>query len=173
MGKLHTFLRKEVLASRLRPPSDDYLAETTPEDLNPGTTNSVALHQDDDSLILGASIHGSFKHVADDEADSIFGEHILTRDERREQRLKELLSRSSVEAPRLGKQFNPVLQRLKEEVATLMSLESQAGQREWELIQRQKVHFLEEIRHLEAEEDLRAYRGRKGMSEKAFESGKI
>jgi hypothetical protein len=166
-------LRKEVLASRLRLPTDDGLVKKPPEDFDPDEPANVALNfpPDDDSLILGASIHGGFKRAPDDEADSIFGERILTRDELREKQLKELLSRGNLAAPRSCKPLNPILQGLKDEVATLISIESQASFREWELIQRQKAPLLEEIRHLEAEEGIKEDSGRKGMEKMGIHSG--
>lgn len=160
---LQAFLRKEVLASRLKLPVDDDYVKKTPEDLDPDAPVNAALTLDDDSLILGASINGGFKRVPDDEGDSIFGEHVLTRDELREKQVEDLLSRSHIVAPRSRRPLNPLLEELRYEVATLISLESRANSREWELIQRQKMPLLEEIRHMEAEEAMREYRERKGV----------
>ena len=161
-SNLQAFLRKEVLASRLKIPIDDDHVNNTTEDLDPDAPVNAAFILDDDSLMLGASINGGFKREPDDEADSIFGEHILTRDELRDKQVKDLLSRSHIVLPRSRRPLNPILEELKYEIATLISLESQPNSREWELIQRQKTQLLEEIRHMETKEATREYRERKG-----------
>ena len=94
--------------------------------------------------------------------DSIFGERVLTREEQREKKVKELLSRRNLPAPKSNKVANPVLEELKDELRTLVYSESQAGFRERELIQRQKASLKEEIYHLEAEERAKEDRDRKG-----------
>jgi len=163
---LRDFLRKEVIASRLKLPTEFTFITKEPDHIGfsapAKSTYDPPADEDDDSLILGASVYGGFKHAKEDDMDSIFGERVLTREEQREKKVKELLSRRNLPAPKSNKVANPVLEELKDELRTLVYSESQAGFRERELIQRQKASLKEEIYHLEAEERAKEDRDRKG-----------
>jgi hypothetical protein len=169
MGKqpnLRVFLLKEVLASRLKLPTEFTSITKEPDHIGfsapvKGTTFNLPEDDDDDSLILGASVYGGYKRPKDD-MDSIFGERVLTREEQREKKLQDLLAQSNMAAPKSSKAVNPVLEELKDELRTLVYREPQASYRERGLIQRQKASLKEEIYHLEAEERAKEDRGRKG-----------
>lgn len=96
--------------------------------------------------------------------DSIFGERVLTREELREKKLRELLAQKGLAVTRAKKEVNSVLEELRDELRTLVYREAQAGYRERDLIQRQKASLKEEIYHLEAQERTREERGRKGKN---------
>jgi hypothetical protein len=170
MGKqpnLRVFLRKEVLASRLKLPTEFTSITKEPDHIGfsapvKGTLDLPDDEADDDSLILGASVYGGYKRAKEDDLDSIFGERVLTREELREKKLKELLAQRNLAAPRFKRVVNPVLEELKDDLRTLVYRESQAGYRERELIQRQKASLKEEIYHLEAKEYAKEERGRSG-----------
>ena len=134
--KLRSFLQKEVKKQRIQPPSPP------------------------DRTELDISLEGSSSTIpAEDstfipDTDSLFGDPIISKEAKVEERLQKFLSQSSSVRSQLptassSVSVNPTLESLKDELKNLVYCVEDATPREKELFQRQKAALIEEISQLE------------------------
>ncbi|RDL33638.1 uncharacterized protein BP5553_08006 [Venustampulla echinocandica] len=154
MGKLDTFLRKEVRKTRVKPPREDPRRTPTPPPFTSITDrreseNRLSINNDN-ALFSGLQ--------ARDEVDSVFGEHVPTKEEIQQAKLERFLAQNPPtiqEKPafvsRQQKDIDAKIEFLKDELKALTTLANESNMQERSLIQRQRKALQQEIRYLEVE----------------------
>jgi len=98
------------------------------------------------------------------EVDSIFGEPIYTRTEIQQQKLEQFLEEDQKDQPHTKTNRNATLDKLREELDTIVKRELEASPEERVGIRRAKSQLIVEIGKLEARNRIERVRGHKGMS---------
>ncbi|KAF4634941.1 hypothetical protein G7Y89_g3155 [Cudoniella acicularis] len=159
MGKrtnLQGFLRKEVLQSRLKAPTDN--SKRRPSRTNKFETlppNPAASEQAELDMV---SIFG--EDFPQDDVDSIFGENILTKEEIRREKLAPFLEvkPNDPKKKEYKHSSNPTIMALRKELETLVTSAIAKNPREQAFVRRQRSALIHEITYLEAEAEKKGER---------------
>lgn len=155
MGKLESFLRKEVRKTRAKPPRNDRKRTPTPPPFSYMTDREFTSERE---LSVDNDNHALFGQRARDDVDSLFGERVPSKEEIQHAKLERFLAQnpsSHKEKPaqvsQQQKDIDARIQTLKDELKTLLPLTNESTAQERNMIHRQRKALEEEISYLEAE----------------------